>query len=149
MTKRVRSQKTANAKPRFKAARLVGKRKGESARVTYQRRANSYKKDGLQGLVVRPGRCGRYMRKARSEATESFLKLVGEDDFKLGKRDVMYRSYVQTSTAGLDALLHRILEFASRVAEGRYHGREQKSGMRLRKSDIESAIFFIEKSARE
>lgn len=142
-----RKEMTRTAKPRFKTAKFVGKRKGESARVTFQRRANTYKKDGLQGLVVRPSRCGRFLRRARKEHTESFQKLVG--DYKVGKRNVMYRSFVQTATAGLDAMAHRVLEFAAKVAEARYRGREQKSGMGLTRGDLERAIFFIEKASHE
>ena len=105
---------------------------------------------GSVGVVIRYPRLVRYVRKIRKEQNQRYEELTG---FPPGesKKIVLHKSFPDTAIGAIDAYANRIMEFAAAHAADRKNrkvqeaGKEKKVGLKLKKKDIEFAVYWIRK----
>ncbi len=108
---------------------------------------------GSVGLVVRYPRLVRYVRKIRKEQNLRYEQLTGSAPSD-SKKIVIFKSFPNTAIGAIDAYANRIMEFAAAHASDRkskkeQNGKEKKVGLKLKKKDIEFAVYWIKRLTSE
>lgn len=115
-----------------------------SSKVLANRRKAYYTTGrGSTGLLVHRNRVVRRIRAIRKDETARVQSITGYENNK--EQKVIFKPFVQVAVSALDAYANRILEIASMFAKKRPH--KEDAGMKLRISDLESAIELIIKLA--
>lgn len=98
---------------------------------------------GSVGILVKYPRLVRHIRKIRRDQNERYKEITGASE---DKKNVLFKSFPDVIIGAVDAYANRIMELAAAHAKSRRS--DEKKGLKLKKKDLEFAIFWIHKLSR-
>ena len=101
---------------------------------------------GSVGVLVRYPRLVRHIRKIRREQNARYQEITGSEE---EKKNVLYKSFPDVIIGAIDAYANRIMELAAAHARERNRKKDSKKGLKLKITDLEFAIYWIQKLSHE